>query len=110
LFEGGVSKQRDWARVFELVDLRRKVANTEARREHLLETAMTADQAKALMGCLLEVLLRELPRGAVARVVTGVNELLRERLSGTRSAPVAPPALLAATTGENGTDNGTTEP
>jgi len=87
VFQDGVSTREDWAQVFGLVDLRRKVANSEARREAMLQTHLTMDQARALIGCVVEVVLQE-PDDVRQRVLGRLQRLMAER--GLMVAPERP--------------------
>jgi hypothetical protein len=62
-------KAKDWEGVERLVDLRRKLAATEARTEALHETTMTAEEALLLAGALADSLRRHVTDQAVLRAV-----------------------------------------
>jgi hypothetical protein len=78
VIEAGVSTRDEWGQVFGLVDLRRKVANSEARREAMLQTHLTMDQARTLVGCVVEVVLKE-DADVRLRVMGGLRRLMAER-------------------------------
>jgi hypothetical protein len=78
LFEQGVTSVRGWERVFHLVDLRRRVANTEARREATLMNYLTPQQARALIGCLVQLILQEGPE-VQKRMLSGLGRLMAEQ-------------------------------
>ena len=78
LFAQGVTSGRAWDRVFHLVDLRRKVANTEARREATLMNYMSAEQARAFVGCIMELIIREEPE-VQTRIRDGLVRLMELR-------------------------------
>lgn len=78
LFEKGVTRVTEWERVFHLVDLRRKVANTEARREATLMNYLSPAQASAFIGCITQLILQEAPE-VQKRMLAGLGRLMAER-------------------------------
>ena len=75
LFTSRRSSRTFWREVYGLIDLRRKVANAEHRREGVMQQHLTIEQATALIGCLL-ALIRQEQTEVQHRLSSGLRAML----------------------------------
>jgi hypothetical protein len=81
-----------WARVYEALELRRRLADTERKREQWLQTVLTAEQALAFVGALAASVKRHVQDRAILQAISGdIEAVLRARpeLAGGRDMAMA---------------------
>lgn len=77
VFEVLLGEQSTWLEIYELLDLRRRLMNTELKRVQMLEGNMTQAQAHAMFMTILLGIEREIPDGPIADGRVVKNNLAR---------------------------------
>lgn len=75
--ESLMGEQGTWLEIYELLDLRRRLMNTELKRVQMLEGTLTQAQAHALFMTILLGIEREIPDGPIADGRVVKNNLAR---------------------------------
>jgi hypothetical protein len=74
--DAGVLDYQAWAEIQELIETRRKLAESESRRLATLQQTITAEQAMLLMGVIVEMITRHISdRQVLSNIATDLQRL-----------------------------------